>query len=440
MLMRRPLTVREILHWADAYRESTGRWPTRTCGVIPGTVGETWATVDSAFQQGLRGLPRGSLARFLAEERGARYRRQLPRLTEEQILAWADAHHERTGTWPTAKSGIIPDSNRENWSAITASLRVGLRGLPGGSSLAQLLARHCRKRNHLDLPPLTEAQVLSWADAHQGRTGDWPDCDSGPVPEAPGETWCAVDSALARGRRGLPGGSSLALLLAEKREVRNAWSRPVLSVEQVLAWADAHHQRTGRWPGLDSGPVADAVGETWHAVDGALVNGLRGLPGGFSLAELLGVERGVRNSCTMPRLSRKQVLDWATAHFRRTGDWPTRESRPIAEAPGETWHAVDAALKCGGRGLRGGSSRKGLSKPLPARSIPWDYAEPMRGLAAVGERLSTRWSTAIGFCRAGAFRQLPALFLGQVPRQEGLKVRRRLPTRRGAAVQVPPQP
>ena len=40
---------------------------------------------------------------------------------------------------------------------------------------------------------------------------------SGPISEAPGETWGAVDAALQKGSRGLPGGSSLALLLADKR-------------------------------------------------------------------------------------------------------------------------------------------------------------------------------------------------------------------------------
>jgi hypothetical protein len=28
-LLRRPLTVHEILRWADAHREMTGKWPTK---------------------------------------------------------------------------------------------------------------------------------------------------------------------------------------------------------------------------------------------------------------------------------------------------------------------------------------------------------------------------------------------------------------------------
>jgi hypothetical protein len=63
--------------------------------------------------------------------------------------------------------------------------------------------------------------------------------------------------------------------------------RPALTVEQILAWADAHHARTGRWPGAHSGPIADAPGETWGKIEGALYDGYRGLPGGDSLAKLL---------------------------------------------------------------------------------------------------------------------------------------------------------
>jgi hypothetical protein len=35
------------------------------------------------------------------------------------------------------------------------------------------------------------------------------------VADAPGETWAAINTALVRGHRGLPGGSSLSWLLSE---------------------------------------------------------------------------------------------------------------------------------------------------------------------------------------------------------------------------------
>ncbi len=75
-------------------------------------------------------------------------RRVRPKMTIKQILAWADAHHRRTGRWPTYKSGLIVGASgpvrgadTESWSALNAALVFGCRGLPGGDSLVGLLAR-----------------------------------------------------------------------------------------------------------------------------------------------------------------------------------------------------------------------------------------------------------------------------------------------------------
>jgi hypothetical protein len=132
---------------------------------------------------------------------------------------------------------------------------------------------------------LTVEQILAWADAHHARTGRWPHAGRGAVPEAPGLTWNAVNLALYYGRRGLPGGSSLDQLL---RRCRGKGGRPpALAVDTIVAWAKAHHARTGRWPKTNSGPVPEAPGETWGRVNGALWEGHRGLPGGDTLAKLL---------------------------------------------------------------------------------------------------------------------------------------------------------
>ena len=67
-------------------------------------------------------------------------------------------------------------------------MRQGGRGLAGGSSLAQLLARERGVRNRGDLPALTERQIATWAQAYHRRTGAWPAMSSGPVEEAAGES------------------------------------------------------------------------------------------------------------------------------------------------------------------------------------------------------------------------------------------------------------
>src|SRR5947208_523597 len=60
-----------------------------------------------------------------------------------------------------------------------------------------------------------------------------------------------------------------------------------LTVREIIPWAELHHDRYGRWPTPESGPVEDAPGETWKAIDLALHEGLRGLPGGSSLHAVL---------------------------------------------------------------------------------------------------------------------------------------------------------
>src|SRR5262249_37673379 len=99
-------------------------------------------------------------------------------------------------------------------------------------------------------------------------------------------SWVNVDLALEKGCRGLPRGSSLPRLLAARRGVRNPGATPRLTVEQVLAWAEAYRGRTGRWPTAQSGPVPEARGETWGRTVTVFYEGLRRVPAG-SLARLL---------------------------------------------------------------------------------------------------------------------------------------------------------
>ncbi|WP_088255937.1 hypothetical protein [Fimbriiglobus ruber] len=297
------LDVPQILAWADAFHERTGRWPARSLFhmAVPGAVLEKWSAINSALGKGLRGLPGGSsLPRLLAEHRGVRNRKGLPRLTHAQILAWADAYHQRAGRWPRQDTvpQLIPGSSGEKWQGVDDAMRRGLRGLPRDGSLARLLAQDRGVRNPQDLPPLTEEQILAWADAFYHRTGRWPRQENGSdvIPGSRGETWLNVEQALVKGLRGLPGGATLARLLADHRGVRNVGNLPRLMVEQILTWADAHHEHFGRWPGCrcPEQTIDGSFGERWFNVDQALRKGLRGLPGGSSLARVLARHRGVR--------------------------------------------------------------------------------------------------------------------------------------------------
>src|SRR5262249_14430520 len=150
-----------------------------------------------------------SLAQLLEARRGVRNHMTLSDWTSAQILAWADAFRERTGDWPLATSGVIPEASGESWCDVDRALRRGPRGLQGGSSRARLVQHERGVRTANDLSRLSRRQILAWADRHHRRTGAWPTEDSGPIPEAPGETWCIINEALVHGRRGLRGGTTL---------------------------------------------------------------------------------------------------------------------------------------------------------------------------------------------------------------------------------------
>lgn len=182
--------------------------------------------MDTALRSGIRGLPGGSsLPQVLAEHRGVRIFADLPPLSVEQILAWADAFHERAGQWPKQKHWpeVIPCSGGETWGNVIQAVAKGLRGFAGGETLFDLLARHRGVRNVGHLPPLTARQILAWADAHHTAHGEWPTCrcPQQAIPDTGGERWFNIDQALRKGLRGLSGCSSLPKLLAKHRGVPN---------------------------------------------------------------------------------------------------------------------------------------------------------------------------------------------------------------------------
>jgi hypothetical protein len=92
---------------------------------------------------------------------------------------------------------------------------------------------------------LTAEAILAWADAFHTRTAGWPTQDSGAIPGTR-ETWGGVDDALRQGYRGLPGGSSMARFLQQRRGVPNPSDRPPLTVALIRRWARLHRRRTGR--------------------------------------------------------------------------------------------------------------------------------------------------------------------------------------------------
>jgi hypothetical protein len=82
-----PLTVAQILEWADAYHAETGQWPTPVSGPVRGVPGELWANVQYALQRGRRGLPGGdTLPRLLRRHGRIGERRGRPPQPERHQL------------------------------------------------------------------------------------------------------------------------------------------------------------------------------------------------------------------------------------------------------------------------------------------------------------------------------------------------------------------
>lgn len=354
------LSTQQILALADSYRQRTGRWPIAHSGRVDETSDLTWERVDAALKQGKAGRGRSSLAQFLQRHRKVLAGKDP--LTEDQIFTWAEEHFARTGRWPKAYDGAIPESNGMTWVNVNKALTRGSRGLPGGSCVRQLLIeRGAIPADRCWQPELDLEQIWKWARQFREKYGVWPRVGSGSI-ETTNETWSKVDAALRAGVRNLPPGSSLRRFLSSRGAEYAAPMTP-LEPAQILAWADAFHKRWGDWPYRRSGEIEGSGGETWYRVDVALVKGLRDLPGGSSVTKLL-IEHGrIKRGATRrryrnfrPRLPLSQIRTWANAYRRKTGEWPNLDSGPIPNAQGLDWRIVDTALRDGLRGLPGGSS------------------------------------------------------------------------------------
>jgi hypothetical protein len=271
----RTLHVRTILAWADAHQRQTGRYPHRETGLVDAAPQWSWRQIDRALQSGAGGLPGGdTLQRLLARRRRVTRPHQRPRLTLKKIVAWSDAYRRLTRRRPSLeRRDPVPGGPGETWHGINQALVAGVRGLPGGDSLAKVLGRYRGVRRTVYRPLLSSDLILRWADAHFRRTRRWPVLESGPVHGARGETWAGVRDALYRGARGLSKGFTLASLLAAQRGVRYRRALEPYKVHRILAWADAHRRRAGALPRPKSGPIPEAPGETWSGVEHALIRG-----------------------------------------------------------------------------------------------------------------------------------------------------------------------
>jgi hypothetical protein len=210
------LSVKEIRSWVDRFRRERGFFPTPKSGPITWSKGDSWLTVDKALRAGRRGLRKSSLAQLLKRHYGLGRHLRRPTYRIEQILVWVDEHKQRTGKWPKQTSGRIEAAPSENWRRVNEALRLGKRGLVGGSSLAALLSQYRGVRTRIDLVQLSENLIVRWARKFKRKSGRWPDRGSGPIANTGGETWGGIGIALGRATRGLKRKTTFGKLFAGK--------------------------------------------------------------------------------------------------------------------------------------------------------------------------------------------------------------------------------
>lgn len=256
---------------------------------------------------------------------------------------------------------IVEDYNLEPYLAERLETRIIQRGLGLQSTPLSL--------------DLIKRYTEHYRNAHNGAL---PNHDSGTVtdPSArPGETWKAIDTALRNGTRGLPSNApkSLAKFLdreySEQRKVNK-----LLTIELIRKHVEFHRAtNNGAFPTSQSGLIKSPEappGDTWGAIDSALRLALRGIPADSpkSLAAFLDQEfpdeiRGKAFSKPRSSRARSKLLSQSTLrayidHYRvnNQGKFPKKNSGLVlhpSASPGDTWEAIDNALK---RSLRGLSS------------------------------------------------------------------------------------
>ena len=198
-----------------------GRWPHARSGPILEAPGETWRWWIELLHTGTRGLAEG-YARSDADAtaRTGAPHPYTPRLQCKQILAWVDAFHRREGTWPNQNSGPIPERRARTGERWMKPFALDRAGFESGLASPVLSPRNAAFATGRICRGSLMRRIWSWAKKHHQRTGRWPTGESGPVVDAPGETWKGIHVALRHGCRGFPVGHSPARLLAAKRGVK----------------------------------------------------------------------------------------------------------------------------------------------------------------------------------------------------------------------------
>lgn len=272
---------------------------------------------------------------------------EAPNLTIDQVLAYIDTFYERYGKWPMVTSEPV-DGMTFGWKSLDSYLRAGLRGLPSGLSVANVLEKYRGVQNIYNQRPLTVKWIVKEMRRHNELTGHYPTQASGKI-HLTGETWAGVEIALARCIRGIEEKSSIAKLREQYLGVTNKKNQPPLSLDWVEEQIRRFYRDTAQFPSQESGAIPDSA-ETWSRVHGALYSGSRGIKRKVSLSTLVREVLGVKVSFTS-----QDIETWVRAYQLEHNKFPSQKTGDIPGTP-FNWRQVDYALYYGFPGRRGDQS------------------------------------------------------------------------------------
>lgn len=281
-------------------------------------------------------------------------------VTLEQVRVAMRAFHARYGRWPRHIDAVEVPGIDGTWASLEHALRKGLRGLPGGSSLAM------QRDGVTPRARLTSKAIADAVIAHRREHARWPGPSTrGRIPSL-GYGWAAVDRSLKKGRvDGVLAGQSLADLVRQCQ----GRARPLrLTIAIVQDAIREYHAKNGAWPRTTTLGDVPIIGGTWQYLNKLLGRGLRGLPTAeppgrpLSLARVVAQLRGVPASSTPLTIQMVQasVLAWRC----ETGEWPSRRTDGVARDIGVRWCSLDGILRSGRRSLPGGLNLTKVAKLL----------------------------------------------------------------------------
>lgn len=363
------LTVEEIQLAALKHLCQTGSLPSSASREpAPSIPGCTWHSINNAAFYGLRGLPQSSLSAILAP---------LRIITEEELRSAALEYFQHTGRFPSAGSqGTVSGLPSETWRTMAHAMSSG-RCLNSSAQGISEFMRPLRKQHNAPaqgVPPGTLRKPLLNEDSVRAAARDFfrlhgrlPTHHSRePIPSLPNETWPGINFAGQNGSRGLSEGRTVSKILAPLRAELGI--DPPLSEAGIVAAAQEFHRLNGRLPnsGDSSQRPPGLPRDTWCILNHALSRGLRGLPGGTTLAKLLAPLRK-ELAPTGVQLTEEIIHAAAREYHRTHGRLPTNLSQEdLSGLSGITWLNVEYAARAGSRGLPGGSSLSRMLAPLRA--------------------------------------------------------------------------